>query len=196
MSNYGKSVNNLFYTSSCLFVKNNNSMREFVSQKIFHCKPNLAKSRNLYGTSCVDNPPPKGLSREVALEKVPRPANQRPVFCLPYDPRLPGIAKILRKRHQALLSRDVDAREYFPEPPLVTYTRTKNLRDLVFRAQVPKLMLRRGLRPARPPGFFKCGRRSNCALCLHSENATTYTCPVSGATAKITQHITCQSAGV
>ena len=138
----------------------------------------------------------KGLSREVALEKVPRSANQRPVFCLPYDPRLPGIAKILRKRHQALLSRDVDAREYFPEPPLVTYTRTKNLRDLVFRAQVPKMMLRRGLRPARPPGFFKCGRRSNCALCLHSENATTYTCPVSGATAKITQHITCQSAGV
>ena len=57
-------------------------------------------------------------------------------------------------------------------------------------------MLRRGLRPARPPGFFRCGRRSNCALCLHSENATTYTCPVSGATAKITQHITCQSAGV
>ena len=57
MSKYGKSVNNLFYTYSCLFVKNNNSMREFVSQKIFHCKPNLAKSRNLYGTSCVDNPP-------------------------------------------------------------------------------------------------------------------------------------------
>ena len=57
MSNYGNSVKNLFYTSSCLFVKNNNSMKEFVSQKIFHCKPNLAKSRNLYGTSCVDNPP-------------------------------------------------------------------------------------------------------------------------------------------
>ena len=32
-------------------------MREFVSKKIFHCKPNLAKSRNLYGTSCVDNLP-------------------------------------------------------------------------------------------------------------------------------------------
>ena len=137
----------------------------------------------------------RGLSRMVALEKVPRPSNQRPVFCLPYDPRLPSIASILRKRHKALLSRDVDAREYFPEPPLVTYTRTKNLRDLVFRAQVPKI-LRRGLRPARPPGFFKCGKRSNCALCLHSKNATTYTCPFTGATARITQHITCQSTGV
>ena len=52
------------------------------------------------------------LSREFPLEKVPRPANQRPVLCLPYDPRLPGIAKILRKRHQALLNRDVNTREY------------------------------------------------------------------------------------
>ena len=45
------------------------------------------------------------LSRSVALEKVPRPANQRPVFCLPYDPRLPGVAGLLRKRHKALLER-------------------------------------------------------------------------------------------
>ena len=85
---------------------------------------------------------------------------------------------------------------YFPEPPLVTYTRTKNIRDLIFRAQVPKILRRGGLRAPRPPGFFKCGRRSNCALCLHSENATSYTCPVTGQKATITQHITCQSAGV
>ena len=138
----------------------------------------------------------RGLSRSLALEKVPRPANQRPVFCLPYDPRLPGVAGLLRKRHKALLARDVDARQYFPEPPLVTYTRTKNIRDLIFRAQVPKILRRGGLRAPRPPGFFKCGRRSNCALCLHSENATSYTCPVTGARVTITQHITCQSAGI
>jgi len=106
------------------------------------------------------------------------------------------VAAILRKRHRALLARDVDARTYFPEPPLVTYTRTKNIRALVFRAQVPKILRRGGSRAARPPGFFKCGRRSNCALCLHSQNATSYTCPVTGAEARITQHITCQSAGV
>ena len=104
------------------------------------------------------------------------------------------MAAILRKRHRALLARDVDAREYMPEPPLVTYTRTKNIRDLIFRAQVPVIQ-RRGL-CGRLPGFFKCGRRSNCALCQHSENATSYTCPYTGATVSITQHITCQSAGV
>ena len=136
----------------------------------------------------------RGLSRIVSLKKVARPTNQRPVLCLPYDPRLPGVANILRKRHTALLARDRDAREYMPEPPLVTYTRTKNIRDLVFRAQVPKVQ-RRGLR-GRLPGFFKCGRRANCALCQHSDNATSYTCPLTGAVATINQHITCQSAGV
>ena len=85
------------------------------------------------------------LSRQVALKKVPRPNNQRPVLCLPYDPRLPSISAILKKRHRALLARDVDAREYLPKPPLVTYTRTKNIRDLIFRAQVPKIQ-KRGLR--------------------------------------------------
>ena len=89
----------------------------------------------------------------------------------------------------------MNAREYLPEPPLVTYTRSKNIRDLVFRAQIPKVV-GRGLRPVKPPGFFKCGRRANCVLCLHSENARSYTCPISGATVNITQHITCQSRGV
>ena len=79
------------------------------------------------------------LSRQATLQKVPRPANQRPVFCLPYNPRLPGVATILKKRHQALLSRDIDAREYFPQAPLVTYTRTKNIGDLVFCAQLPPI---------------------------------------------------------
>ena len=71
------------------------------------------------------------------------PTNQRPVFSLPYDPRLPGVAAILRTRLRALLARDMDAREYMPEPPLVTYTRTKNIRDLIFQAQVP-IIQRRG----------------------------------------------------
>ena len=76
----------------------------------------------------------------------------------------------------------------------MTYTRTKNICDLGIRAQVPRLQ-RRVLRPARPRGFFKCGRRSNCALCLYSENATSYMCPVTVAVARTTDHITCQNAG-
>ena len=46
---------------------------------------------------------------------------------------------------------------------------------------------------------LKCNvtkKECHCALCQHSENTTSYTCPVTGATATISQHITCQSAGV
>jgi len=136
------------------------------------------------------------MSRATALVKVQKAANKRPVFCMPYDPRLPPVTGILKKRHTALLARDVDAREYFPQPPLVTFTRSKNIRDIIFRAKVPRISRRGGLRPSRPPGFFKCRRRTNCTLCLHSEDATSYTCPFTGAVAKITQHITCQNSGV
>ena len=138
----------------------------------------------------------KTLSRTTILVKTQPAENKRPVFCLPYDARLPGISDILRRRHRALLANDVDAQEYFPDPPLVTYTRTKNLRDIIFRAQVPKIMRRPGLRAARPNGFFKCGKRSNCPLCRHSDNASSYTCPVTGESVTLTQHISCQNSGV
>ena len=82
-----------------------------------------------------------------------------------------------------------------PQPPLVTYTRTKNLRDILFRARVPRNQLRGGMR-TRPPGFYKCQKRINCVLCQHSTNNMSFLCPVTGKVAKITQHITCQAAGV
>ena len=42
----------------------------------------------------------------------------------------------------------------------------------------------------RAPGFH------NCALCQNSSYTSSYTCPVTGAVAVITQHITCRSSGV
>ena len=137
----------------------------------------------------------RSLSRTAILVKTQPSQNQRPVFCLPYDARLPGITDILRKRHRALLANDVDANEYFPSPPLVTYTRTKNLRNLIFRAKVPRIMRRPGLR-TRPNGFFKCGKRANCTLCRYSTNASSYSCPLTGEAVTLTQHISCQNAGI
>ena len=57
-------------------------------------------------------------------------------------------------------------------------------------------MRRPGLRAARPNGFFKCGRRSNCALCRHSVNTSSYTCPITGESVTLTQHISCQNTGI
>ena len=46
-----------------------------------------------------------------------------------------------------------------PLPPMVSFTRTKNLRDILIRAQVPG-----GHREVRSTsvGFKKCGKRDNC----------------------------------
>ena len=79
--------------------------------------------------------------------------SQQAVFCLPYNPRLPGVSAIRRKGHRALLASDRDAREYMLEPPLVTHNRTKNIQDLVYQAQIPRIQ-RRGLR-GRPTGFYR-----------------------------------------
>ena len=95
-----------------------------------------------------------------------------------------------------LLERDLDAREYLQEAPMVAYLRPKNLREWLVRAVVPAPP-RRMLR-VRSHGFRPCGRRSNCTLCLHSEpgRVSSYTCPVTGDVTKIEQDITCTDVGV
>ena len=71
------------------------------------------------------------VSRDDVLQKVPRPPNHRVVLSLPFDKRLPDVSKLIRHRHQCLLDRDVNASEYMPLPPMISLTRTKNMRDIL-----------------------------------------------------------------
>ena len=89
---------------------------------------------------------------------------------LPFDPRLPSATKILHQRHRALLARDVDARIYLPEPPLVTYTRTKNTRNLIFRAKVPGPQQR----VLRPPPLASIGAAKDLTVpCVYTPEIPT-----------------------
>ena len=130
----------------------------------------------------------KRILRESTLEKVPKAPNKRIVLSIPFDKRLPNISNILKHRWQCLVDRDPEVLEYMPEPPMVSYTRAKNIREIVIRSKVPHLQ--RKVRPT-PPGFRKCAKRADCALCLHSENAASHSCIVSGETFPITTSITC-----
>ena len=56
---------------------------------------------------------------------------------LPFDKRLPDVAGKIRHRHQCLLDSDINAKEYMPLPPMLSFTRTKNLRDILVRAKLP-----------------------------------------------------------
>jgi hypothetical protein len=139
----------------------------------------------------------KELSREETFQKVPRPTNKRVVLSLPFDKRLPDVAGMVKHRHQCLLDSDINAKEYMPLPPMVSYTRTKNLRDILIRAKLPPPAQRQGTRGV-VGGFRKCNKRANCALCQHSEPGiiSSYTCPVSNKTVRISTPITCTDKGV
>ena len=41
----------------------------------------------------------RALNRDTILKKVPRPENKRPMLSMLYDPQLPSISSILKKRH-------------------------------------------------------------------------------------------------
>ena len=136
------------------------------------------------------------LDRNLALQKVPRPTNDRPVLTVPYHPRLPAVAPLVAHRHKCLLDRDLEAPEYLPEPPLVGYIRPKNVREWLVRAALPPPPRARPLRAGRG-GFRPCNRRANCALCYHSPGAmNSYVCPVTASKVEIRQNITCTDVGI
>ena len=61
------------------------------------------------------------IPREEALKKVRKKENERPVFVIQYDPRLPSISGIVKKHWRTMTSIDPKMKETFPFPPLVAY---------------------------------------------------------------------------
>ena len=51
--------------------------------------------------------------------------------------------------------------EVFPEPPMVTFKRQKNVKDYLIRSKIPKLNQRKSTRDKR--GMTRCGKQ--CPAC-------------------------------
>ena len=102
------------------------------------------------------------LDRDSILEKVIRLDNNsdrvRAVF--KFDRRLPSLSVIFRKNWQTMVTDDRRLLGPFPGPPMICYTRGKNLREEVCRAKLPSGRVRRG----EEPGFKRCMRPA-CRLC-------------------------------
>ena len=112
------------------------------------------------------------IPRLEALKKVEKDqAQQRPVFVVTYDPRLPSITNIVRKHWRSMTTRDPNMKEAFPDPPLVAYKVAPNLRSKLIRAKVPSKP------PARPRrtvlGMTKCGKAS-CSTCPFVQPGKTF----------------------
>ena len=82
-----------------------------------------------------------------------------------YDPRLPDISSITTRHWRSLVSQEEYLKSVFPEPPLVSFRRQKNIRENIVRAKVA---------PERQPrivrGVKKCG---NCLACSYVKEGKT-----------------------
>jgi hypothetical protein len=146
-------------------IKRNCSKEELCEQRFVELKERLLERG--YRRKIIDNAfdKVKELRREDILDKVVREnknsSRVRAVFR--YDRRLPDVSTILRRNWKTMVSDDIRLLKVFPEPPMVCFTRGKNLREEVCQAKLPPIRL------ARPveDGFKRCGRGS-CRLCPYT----------------------------
>ena len=105
------------------------------------------------------------LDRHVMLEKVERNDQRehrvRAVF--EYDKRLPNLSGIMRKNWQTMVQEDKRLLKVFPQPPMICYTRPKNIKDRLIRAKLPPIRTRMVTRE-QEDGFKRCNK-SGCKLC-------------------------------
>ena len=103
------------------------------------------------------------VSRKIALLKVKKKTVQnRPIFAVKYDPRLPSIQQIQAKHWRAMTLQNNYLSEVFEEPPLTAYRGQNNLRDMLIKSKVPPLPPLYPRREIR--GMAKCG--NSCTACI------------------------------
>lgn len=134
------------------------------------------------------------IPRTKALEKSIS-SQKEGLVCLavPFNPQLPDIGKILRKRWTVSVDKHPDLKEVLPKPPIVSYRRPKSIRDILVRAQIPKISAGR---PTRNQGGFKHGLAGHCTSCCHSINSKTHTAIYPNKTWPIYSKMDCNSEGV
>ena len=104
------------------------------------------------------------LPRATALIKTEKNPVKRVVLSLQFDPRLPNISNILFRFWKVMIQ-NPHLKRTFPDPPMICWSRPKNLRDFLIKAQLPPVITER--RSSRVKnGFSHCGR--NCKMCHNS----------------------------
>ena len=113
------------------------------------------------------------ISRETALLKVSKSKKEeRLILSLPYDRRMSNITSILHQHWSYALKENPDLKKVLPSPPMISYTRPKNLRDILVRSKLPPIQKCKNLR--RRVGFKRCNM-IRCETCPYTRNSTTHT---------------------
>ena len=135
-------------------------------------------------------------SREEVMKKVERPEDEKAiVLAIPFDRRLPDVAKILHQHYNLLVQRNPGVKEWMRRAPMVAHLRPANLRDFLVRAKLKPVDRRRGAGRGVQPGFKKCGK-ARCLCCVYSTSSSTHTSTLTNQTWPIKQRITCDDANL
>ena len=116
---------------------------------------------------------------------------ERVPFIATYNPALPNIYKVLRKKQPSLHSTE-RLHEIFKETPVVAYRRSPNLRDLLVRATLQNPAI--AIQSNHSFGTFRCNSKHGCLTCPYIDNErTNYTFNKTGEVREIKQQMTCKS---
>ena len=135
------------------------------------------------------------IPRSEALKRVVREKSQdRPVFVITYDPRLPSIVKIVHKHYRTMIKKDPRMKTVFPAPPLIAYRRPPTLREKLIRAKLAE----KTSRPTRPKrkltGIKPCNKP--CQACPFVETTKTVKSTATNIIANINTAVTCTTSWV
>ena len=129
------------------------------------------------------------VSRDDALKKVSKIVKEdRLILSLPYDRRMTNVNSILHQHWSYSLKVNPDLKKAFPNPPMISYSRPKNLRDILVRSQLPKKLVSKDLR--RRVGFKRCNM-TRCETCPYTKNTTTHTCNYTNKSYNIKEELSC-----
>ena len=138
----------------------------------------------------------KKITRIDALEKVQKNKERKTPLITTYHPAMPPISTIMKKHWKVMIEDDPKMKRFHPNPPIVAYKRSKNLRDMLIRAKINTK--RKSQRKIN--GFFRCGRKffKMCILCANipTEGFKSHNCNKTKKTYKINMPVTCTTESV
>ena len=109
---------------------------------------------------------------------------------------MPPISAIMKKHWKVMIEDDPRMKRFHPNPPIMAYKRSKNLRDILIRAKIDTK--RKSQRKIN--GFFSCGRNffKMCMLCrlIPKEGFRNHKCNKTKKSYQINMPVTCTTKNV
>ena len=105
------------------------------------------------------------ITRQSSLQTKQKKHNNRTPFVVTYHPSIPQLHSIIHSNFH-ILQNSTNCKEVFPDPPILSNRRPKNLREYLVRAKI------RNDATTTPRGISKCPSRRHCHTCQHIQDGT------------------------